>query len=140
MESAGRFDLRPSRTVAVWLAVAHGGGLLALWTSAVPSAATGLLAVLAACGFVRALRLHALRSAKNAVIRIEVGRTLRVGFADGRESPARLRAEPFVNCAVVVLRLSSHDGRTIVLVPPDALRTNADHKALRRALRHGAAS
>ena len=139
VETRGRFDLRTSPTAAAWLAVVHAGGVLAVWTSAVPPVATGGLAVLAALSFVRALRLHALRSARNAVVRLELGRTLRLTFADGRESPAKLRAKPLVHCRLVVIRLAWEGGRTVVLVPPDALRTHADHKALRRGLRHGVA-
>ena len=135
-EIAGRFHLRPSYTVAVWIAAVHGGGVLAVWGSAVPLEAAGILSVLAACSFVHGLRFHALRNARHAVAWIEIGRALRVGFADGRRCGARLRARPLVTGRLVVLRFETDDGRTTVLVPPDALRSRARHKAIRREVRH----
>lgn len=135
-----RFDLRPSRTVAVWTAAVHGGGLLAVWGSAIPVEASTVLSLVAACSFVRVVRLHALRRDPNAVIWLEVGRALRVGFADGRVHAARLRAPPFVHSQIVVVRLASDDRRAVVLVPPDALASRARHKELRRSIRDGTPS
>ena len=135
-EIAGRFHLRPSHTVAAWITAVHGGGVLAVWVSAVPPEAAGMLSVLAAWSFVHGLRLHALRNARRAVAWIDIGRALRVGFADGRWCGARLRARPLVTGRLVVLRLETDDGCTTVLVPPDALRSRARHKALRREVRH----
>ena len=117
--------------------VSHAGAVLALWSSAVPSAAGGVLTAVAAASLVRSLRLHAVRRANGAVVWIELGRALRIGFADGREMAAHFRAPPFVHARLVVLRLASNAGRTVVLVPLDALPSRADHKAMRRTLRHG---
>lgn len=132
-----RFDLRRSRTLALWLAAAHGGGVLAVWGSALPAAAAGVLSVLAAASFVRGLRLHALRNARNAVVRVALEPEIRLGFSDGRECRGELRAPPFLHPRIVVLRLDSDAGRTVVLVPPDSLSPQALHKAFRRRLRHG---
>ncbi|MCY4452142.1 MAG: hypothetical protein OXC01_09340 [Immundisolibacterales bacterium] len=135
-EPDDRFHLRPSRTATVWTAAVHGGGVLALWGSAVPPEAAGILTVITACSFTQGLRLHALRSAGRAVAWIEIGRGLRVGFADGRRCEARLRSRPVVTDRLVVLRLETDDGHTTVLVPPDALSSRARHKAIRREARH----
>lgn len=135
-----RFELRKSRTVALWLAAAHGGGVLAVWGSALPTIAAGLLSALAAASFVRGLRLHALRSAPNAIVRIVFEPGIRLGLADGRSCRAELRAPPFLHPWLVVLRLDSDTGRTVVLAPPDSLFPQALHKALRRRLRHGGTS
>lgn len=136
-EPADRFDLYPSRTATVWIASVHGGGVLALWGSAAPPEAAGILSVLVACSFIHGLRLHALRSARRAVAWIEIGRTLRVGFVDGRRCAARLRSRPVVTGRLVVLRLETDGGRTTLLVPADALRSRSRHKAIRRVVRHG---
>ena len=136
-ESTTRFDLRGSRTLAVWLAAVHGGAILAAWDSALPAAGAGLVSVLAAAGFVRGLRLHALRRGRDAVVRIDLGPELRIVFADGRVRAARLRARPLVHSWLVTLRLESGDGPTVVLVPPDSLSSRSAHKALRFGLRHG---
>ena len=135
-----RFELRKSRTVALWLAAAHGGGVLAVWGSALPPAAAGVLSVLVAASFVRGLRLHALRSARGAVVRVSLEPGIRLGLADGRSCRAELRAPPFLHPRLVVLRLDSDAGRTVVLAPPDSLSPQALHKALRRRLRHGGTS
>ena len=135
-ETPMRFDLRRSRTLVLWLAGVHGGGVLAVWGSALPAAVAGVLCVLAAVSFVRGLRLHALRNARNAVIWVALDPELRLGFAGGRVCGARLRARPLVHAWLVTLRLEWDDGRTVVLVPPDSLSSRADHKKLRRRLRH----
>ena len=135
-----RFELRKSRTVALWLAAAHGGGVLAVWESALPPAAAGVLSVLAAASFVRGLRLHALRSAPGAVVGVALEPEIRLRLADGRSCRAELRAPPFLHPWLVVLRLDSNAGRAAVLVPPDSLSPRALHKAFRRRLRHGGTS
>lgn len=135
-----RFELRGSRALVIWLAAAHGGGVLAAWGSALPTAAAGVLSALAAASFVRGLRLHALRSAPGAVVRVALEPEIRLGLADGRSCRAELRAPPFLHPRLVVLRLDSDIGRTVVLVPPDSLFPPALHKALRRRLRHGGTS
>lgn len=135
-----RFELRKSPTLALWLAAAHGGGALAVWGSALPTAAAGALSVLAAASFVRGLRLHALRSARGAVVRLALEPGIRLDLADGRSCRAELRAPPFLHPGLVVLRLDADTGRTVVLAPPDSLSPRALHKALRRRLRHGGVS
>ena len=135
-----RFELRRSRTLALWLAAVHGGGVIAVWGSALPAAAAGVLSAFAAASFVRGLRLHALRSAPDAVVRVALEPEVRLGLADGRTCRAALRARPFLHPRLVVLRLDSDVGRTVVLVPPDSLSPRALHKALRRRLRHGGVS
>ena len=134
-----RFDLRRSRTLALWLVGVLGGGALAAWGSALPPAAAGVLSVLASVSLVRGLRLHALRRAPNAVVWIAFDPEIRIGFPDGRQCGARLRAPPLVHARLVALRLDSDRGRTAVLVPPDSL-SRAEHKRLRVRLRHGGAS
>ena len=130
-------ELRRSRTLALWLAAVHGGGVIAVWGSALPPAVAGVLSVFAAASFVRGLRLHALRSAPDAVVRVALEPELGVGFPDGRTCRAALRARPFLHPRLVVLRLDSDPGRIVVLVPPDALAAPAAHKTLRSRLRHG---
>ena len=139
-ETADQFELGPSRIAAIWIAVVHAGAVASLFGSAVPPAAGGVLTAIVALSFVRSLRLHAFRCARKAVVRIELGPTLRIGFADGTEAAAHLRTPPLVHCRLVVFRLASDAGRTVVLVPPDALRSPADHKTLRRHVRHGTES
>lgn len=135
-----RFELRGSRTLALWLAAVHGGGVLAAWGSALPAAAAAVLSALAAASFVRGLRLHALRNAPDAVVRIALEPEIRLGFSDGRACRGELRTPPFLHPRLVVLRLDSDAGRTVVLVPPDSLSPQALHKSFRRRLRHGGAS
>ena len=132
-----RFELRPSRTLVLWLAAVHGGGVLAAWGSALPAVAAGALSALAAASFIRGLRLHALRSARDAVVRITLEPGVRLGFPDGRECAAELRARPLLHVWLVALRLDSDTGRTVVLVPPDSLSSPAAHKTLRSRLQHG---
>ena len=132
-----RFDLGRSPTLALWLAGVLGGGVLAAWASALPPAAAGMLSVLAVVSLVRGLRLHALRSARNAVVRIAFEPEIRIGFPDGRECRARHRAPPLVHARLVALRLEWEGGRTAVLVAPDSLASQADHKKMRVCLRHG---
>ena len=139
-QSPTRFDLRPSRTLALWLAGVLGGGVLAAWGSALPPAAAGGLSVLAAASLVRGLRLHALRSASDAVVRIALDAEIRIVFRDGRECGARLRAPPLVHAWLVALRLETDRGRASVLVPPDSLASQADHKWMRVCLRLGGPS
>lgn len=134
-----RFELGRSRTLALWLAAVHGGGLLAAWGSALPAAAAGVLSAFAAASFIRGLRLHVLRSARNAVVRVALEPGIRLGFSDGRTCRAEPRARPFLHAWIVVLRLESDAGRTVVLVPPDSLPSQAVHKMLRSRLRHGGA-
>ncbi len=136
-ETPTRFDLRRSRLLVLWLAAAHGGGALAAWWSALPAAAATTLTVLAAASFVRGLRLHALRNATNAIVWIALDPELRIGFSNGRSCGARLRAPPLLHPWLVTLRLASEAGRAVVLVPPDSLSSQADHKAIRSRLRHG---
>ena len=102
-----RFELRGSRTLALWLAAVHGGGVLAAWGSALPAAAAALLSALAAASFVRGLRLHALRNAPDAVVRIALEPEIRLGFSDGRACRGELRTPPFLHPRLVVLRLDS---------------------------------
>ena len=135
-----RFDLRPSRTLVLWLAVVLGGGVFAAWGSALPPAAAGTLCVLAAASLARGIRLHALRSAGDAVIRIALDPEIRIGFRDGRECGARLRAPALVHVWLVVLRLETDRGRMSVLVPPDSLASQAEHKRMRVSLRLGGVS
>ena len=132
-----RFDLRRSRSLALWLTAVHGGGALAVWASSLPATVSGVLCVLSAVSLVRGLRLHALRSARNAVVWIAFHPAIRIGFPDGRECGARLRAAPLAHAWLVVLRLESDGGRTSVLVPPDSLSSRAAHKEVRIWLRHG---
>ena len=132
-----RFVLRRSRTLALWLAGVHGGGALAVWGSSLPVTIASLLCVLAAASLVRGLRLHALRSARNSVIRISLQPEIRIGFPDGRECGARLRAPPFAHAWLVVLRLETDSGRLTVLLAPDSLSSRAEHKEVRSGLRHG---
>ena len=132
-----RFELGRSRTLALWLAAVHGGGVLAVWGSALPAAVAGALSVLAAASFIRGLRLHALRSARNAVVLMALEPGILLGFSDGRTCRAEPRARPLLHTWLVALRLDSDAGRTVVLVPPDSLSSHAVHKALRRRLRHG---
>ena len=135
-----RFELRPSRALVLWLAGAIGGGVLAAWGSALPPAAAGALSVLAAASLVRGLRLHALRSARDAVIRIALEPEIRIGFRDGRECGARLREPPLVHPWLVALPLETDRGRMSVLVPSDSLASPAEHKRMRVCLRLGGAS
>lgn len=135
LQTPARFDLRRSRILVLWLAAVYGGGVLAVWGSALPVAAAGGLSLLAAAGFLRGLRLHALRSAGNAVVWFALDPEVRIGFADGRECGARLRARPLVHVWLVTLRFDCDAGRTVVLVPPDALSSRADHKWIRGRLR-----
>ena len=139
-QSLARFELRPSRALVLWLAGAIGGGVLAAWGSALPPAAAGALSVLAAASLVRGLRLHALRSARDAVIRIALEPEIRIGFRDGRECGARLRAAPLVHPWLVALPLETDRGRMSVLVPADSLASRAEHKRMRVCLRLGGAS
>ena len=139
-EAPIRFDLHPSHALVLWLAGVLGGGMLAAWGSALPPAAAGGLSVLAVASLVRGLRLHALRSAGDAVIRIAFDSGIRIGFRDGRESGARLCAPPLVHAWLVALRLETDRGRMSVLVPPDSLASEADHKRMRVCLRLGGAS
>ena len=139
-QTTAGFDLRPSRALALWLAGVLGGGVIAAWGSALPPAAAGALSVLAAASLVRGLRLHALRSAGDAVIRVALDPEIRIGFRDGRECGGRLRAPPLVHAWLVALRLETDRGRMSVLVPPDSLASRADHKRMRVCLRLGGAS
>ena len=133
-----RFELRRSRTLALWLAAVHGGGVLAAWGSALPAAAAGVLSALAAASFLRGLRLHALRSARNAVVWVALEPEISLGFSDGRTCRAELRARPLLHPWLVALRLDSDAGRTVVvLVPPDSLFSQAVHKRFRSRLQHG---
>ena len=137
------FDLRRSRALVLWLVAALGGGGVAAWGSALPPAAAGFLCVLAAASLVRGLRLHALRSAGDAVtgitldsdIRPDIRPDIRIEFRDGGECGARLRAPPLVHAWLVVLRLETERGRLSVLIPPDSLATRAEHKRMRVVLR-----
>ena len=135
-----RFDLRPSRALVLWLAGVIGGGVLAAWGSALSPAVAGALSVLAAASLVRGLRLHALRSARDAVIRIALEPEIRICFRDGRECGARLRETPLVHAWLVALRLETDRGRMSVLVPPDSLASRAEHKRMRVCLRLGGVS
>ena len=141
------FDLRRSCALVLWFVTALGGGVFAAWGSALPAAAAGLLSVLAAASLVRGLRLHALRSAGDAVIGItldsgirpgirpDIRPDIRIEFRDGGGCGARLRAPPLVHAWLVVLRLETDRGRLSVLVPPDSLATRAEHKRMRVVLR-----
>ena len=132
-----RFDLRRSRTLALWLAGVHGGGALAVWGSALPATIASVLSLLAVVSLVRSLRLHALRSARNAVVWVSFHPEIRIGFPDGRECRARHRAPPLAHAWLVVLRLETDGGHLAVLVPPDSLSSRAEHKVVRGGLRHG---
>lgn len=136
-QTPSRFDLRPSRTLALWFAGVHGGGALAAWGSSLPATVTSALSVLAAASMVHGLRLHALRSARNAVVGITLHPEIRIVFSNGRECGARLRSPPLVHAWLVVLRLESDGGNLSVLVPPDSLSSRAAHKEVRVCLRHG---
>ena len=135
-----RFDLRPSTALVLWLAGVLGGGVLAAWGSALPPAAAGALSILAAASLVRGLRRHALRSARDAVIETALDPEIRIGFRDGRECGARLRAPPLVHAWLVALPLETDRGRMSVLVPPDSLAGPVDHKRMRVCLRLGGTS
>ena len=132
-----RFDLGRSPALALWLAGVLGGGVFAAWGSALSTPAAGVLSVLAVVSLIRGLRLHALRNARNAVVRVAFGPEIRIGFPDGRECVARLRSPPLAHAWLIALRLESDCGRTAVLVPPDSLSSRADHKRMRRCLHHG---
>ena len=136
-EPPTRFDLRRSRILVAWLAAVHGGGVLAAWGSALPGVAAAALTVLATASFVRGLRLHALRIARDAVVWVALDPEPRFGFSDGRTFRARLRARVLLHPWLVTLRLDYDEGSTVVLVPRDSLPSKADHKAIRRRLRHG---
>ena len=132
-----RLELRRSRTLALWLAAVHGGGVLAAWGSALPTAAAGVLSALAVASFVRGLRLHALRSARSAVVWVALEPEIRLGFSDGRACRAELRPRPLLHPWLVALRFDSDAGRTVALVPPDSLSSQAVHKRFRSRLQHG---
>lgn len=134
-----RYYLRGSRALAGWLVIAYGGAVATLWGSALPAEAAAAFSALAAAGFVRGLRLHALRAGRDAAVWLEVGAEPRIGLAGGREYAARFRGSPFVHPWLVILRLESENGSTSVVVPSDSLSAPAEHKALRRLLRHGGA-
>ena len=132
-----RFVLRRSPTLVAWLAAVHGGALLAVWGSAMPAAAAGILTVLAVASFLRGIRVHALRSANCAVIWVEFLPDLRLGYGDGTAREARLRGHPLVHPWLVNLQYESASGRGVVLIPPDSLSSRDGHRTLRRILRHG---
>ena len=132
-----RYRLRGSPGLAAWLAAVYGGAIAAAWGSALPAGAAALLSAFAAAGFVRGLRLHALRTGRDAAVWLEIGVEVRVGLAGGRVCPVRPRPFPFVHPWIIVLQLEFEDGSRCVLVPRDSLSAPAEHKALRRRLRHG---
>ena len=137
---ATRFDLCGSRGLAVWLTAVYGGAILAAWGSALPAGVAAVFSVLAAAGFLRDLRRHALRTARDAVTWLEIGPKPGVGLAGGQVQALRLRARPFVHPWLVILPLEAAEGPRSVLIPADSLSARADHKALRRLLRQGGAS
>ena len=136
-ETTSRFNLRGSPVLAAWLVAVHGGAVLAVWGSAMPVIVAGAFSVLSACVLVRDLRLHAMRSARGAVVWLELEPGLRLGFADGRECGARLRARPLVHPRLLILRFASEAGHGVLLVPADSLPSRTAHKTIRRCLRHG---
>ena len=134
-----RYRLRGSAGLTAWLAAVYGGAVAAAWGSSLPAGAAALLSVFAAAGFIRGLRLHALRTGRDAVVWLEIGVEVRVGLAGGQVCPVRPRPFSFVHPWIIVLRLESEGGPRCVLVPRDSLSAPAEHKVLRRRLRHGEA-
>ena len=132
-----RYRLRGSPGLTAWLAAVYGGAVAAAWGSALPAGAAAVLSVFAAAGFVRGLRLHALRTGRDAAIWLEIGAEVRVGLAGGQVCSVRPRPFPFVHPWIIVLPVASEAGSRYVLVPRDSLSGRAEHKALRRRLRHG---
>ena len=132
-----RYRLRGSPGLAAWLAAVYGGAVAAAWGSALPAGASAVLSAFAAAALVRGLRLHALRTGRDAAVWLEVGAKARIGLADGRVCSVRARAFPFVHPWIIILRLESEDGSRCVLMPRDSLSGRAEHKALRRRLRQG---
>lgn len=142
--AAGLFPLGVSLRLTGWALAVHGGALAAVWASALPWPVSAGLSALVAASCVRELRLHARRNSPRAVVRLEFapppGPRFRVSLAGGATRLAWLRAAPFVHPWLVTLRLRSPEGAFSVVVPSDAVRSPAAHKALRRRLLHGVAT
>ena len=138
--NATRFDLGRSRGLVAWLAVVHGGAIVAAWSSALPAvvAAAASIVVVASC--IRGMRLHALRLARDAVVRLELSEGLRIELASGAIHSARLRARPLVHPWLVTLAVDFDTGSAMVLVPSDSMASPAAHRAVRRCLRDGGPS
>ena len=135
-----RLHLRGSPGLAGWLAAAYGGGVLAVWGSALPTGAAAALSVLAAAGILRDLRRHVVRSARNAVVWLEAAPEPRIGLASGEVRSARLRGSAFVHPWLVIVPLGAAGGPRSVVVPADSLPAPSAHRTLRRLLRQRGSS
>jgi len=113
---------------------------VAAWSSALPTAAAAAASLVVVASCIRGMRLHALRVARNAVVRLELSEGLRIEFANGAIRSARLRTRPLVHPWLVTLAVDFDTGSTVVLVPSDSMASPSAHRAVRRRLRDGGPS
>ncbi|MCC6302586.1 MAG: hypothetical protein IT489_07280 [Gammaproteobacteria bacterium] len=136
-----RLELHPSRRLAAYLALTHGGALALLLWLPLGAAAGGLLALLIVLCFARSYASRVLMRGGRDIVALVWTRDgdWRLFERGGGERVCRLRADSHVHPALTVLNFSGERRGSVVLLP-DSLDGEAYRRLRVRLGLHGPGS